>query len=51
MNTKTFKIIVEYTAEGEDEEELKKRIVDHMTQQSLDVEMSIPNIKIEEIEK
>jgi hypothetical protein len=50
MNTKTFKIIVEYTAEGEDKEELKKKIVDHMTQQSLDMEMSIPNIKIEEIE-
>jgi hypothetical protein len=46
---KTFKIIIDYTAKGEDIEELKKRIISHMTQQSLDMEMSIPNIKIEEI--
>jgi hypothetical protein len=49
MNMKTFKIIIDYTAEGEDKEELKKRIISHMTEQSLDMEMSIPNIKIEEI--
>jgi hypothetical protein len=49
MNLKTFKVIIEYTADGEDREELKKRIISHMTDQSLDMEMSIPNIKIEEI--
>jgi predicted small metal-binding protein len=48
---KTFKIIIDYTAEGESEEELKKRIISHMARQSLDMEMSIPNIRIEEIEQ
>ena len=50
MNVKTFKITIDYTAEGEDKEELKKRIISHMARQSLDMEMSIPNIKIEETE-
>lgn len=48
MDTKTFKL--QYIIpQNVKKEELKKEIISHMTHQSLDMEISISTIKIEEV--